>query len=203
VRPPYVFAAESSAALDAPVYAGYYPGEVAGFIFVDGVHPDLLIEARPDSGKMAGLPPFVFHSQDAVAQVMNGIGVYRLGLRKMPPPTPPQGISSTEWNTIWSLSQSSKARSALVQEIASWRQSATQVKSAGNLVFQMQAVGQANRNCVGVFVIRDRVKTVVAVEGLSRNAVCLGEPLGFVAVTAHHRDHARQLPSACGACENL
>jgi pimeloyl-ACP methyl ester carboxylesterase len=133
VRPPYVFAAESSAALDAHVYAAYYPGDVAGFVFVDGVHPDLLIKTRPGNAKMAGLPEFVFHSQDAVAQIMNGIGVYRLGLPKKPPPTPPKGISSAEWNTIWNLSQSSKARSALVQEIASWQQSCTEAKSAGNL----------------------------------------------------------------------
>jgi pimeloyl-ACP methyl ester carboxylesterase len=133
VRPPYVLAAESSAALDARVYAGYYPGDVAGFVFVDGVHPDLLIKTRHGSGRMARLPEFVFHSQDALAQIMNGIGVYRLGLPKNPPPIPPKGISSTEWNTIWSLSQSSKARSALMQDIASWQQSATEAKSAGNL----------------------------------------------------------------------
>src|SRR5580700_4018062 len=82
---------------------------------------------------MARLPEFVFHSQDALAQIMNGVGVYRLGLPKKPPPIPPKGISSTEWNTIWSLSQSSKARSALLQEIASWQQSATEAKRAGNL----------------------------------------------------------------------
>jgi hypothetical protein len=110
-----------------------YPRDVAGLVFVDGVHPDLLIKTRPGNLKMAGLPEFVFHSQDAVAQAMNGIGVYRLGLRKSLPPTPPKGISSTEWNTIWNLSQSAKAHSALVQEIASWRQSASEAQSAGSL----------------------------------------------------------------------
>lgn len=133
VRPPYVLVAESSAALDAHVYAEYYPADVAGFVFVDGVHPDLFVKTRPGSGKMAHLPEFVFHSQDALAQIMNGIGLYRLGLRKKPPPSPPKGISSAEWNTIWSLGQSAKARSALLQDIASWQQSAAQAKSAPNL----------------------------------------------------------------------
>jgi pimeloyl-ACP methyl ester carboxylesterase len=128
-----VLVAESSAALDAHVYAAYYPGDVAGLVFVDGVHPDLLIKTRPGNGKMAQLPEFVFHSQDAVAQTMNGIGLYRLGLRKHSPPLPPKGISSAEWNIIWSLTQSSKARSALVQEIASWQQSASEAKNAGAL----------------------------------------------------------------------
>ena len=131
--PPYVLAAESSAALDARVFAGYYPSEVAGFVFVDGVHPDLMIKTRPGNGKMARLPEFVFHSQDAAAQIMNGIGVYRIGSPKKPPPIAPKGISSTEWATIWSLSQSSKARAALMQDIASWLQSAAEARSAGNL----------------------------------------------------------------------
>ena len=133
VPPPYVLAAESSAALDAHVYAAYYPGDVAGVVFVDGIHPDLLARTRHGSGKMARLPEFVFHSQDALAQIMNGTGVYRLGLPKKPPPIPPKGISSTEWNTIWSLTQSSKARTALMQDIASWQRSAAEAKSAGNL----------------------------------------------------------------------
>jgi pimeloyl-ACP methyl ester carboxylesterase len=133
VRPPYVLAAESSAALDAHVFAGYYPDEVAGFVFVDGVHPDLMIKTRPGNGNMGRLPEFVFHSQDAVAQIMNGIGAYRLGSPKKPPPLPPNGISSTEWNTIWSLSQSAKARAALMQDIASWQQSAAEARRAGNL----------------------------------------------------------------------
>ena len=133
VPPPYVLAAESSAALDARVFAGHYPADVAGFVFIDAIHPDLMIKTRRGSGKMARLPEFVFHSQDAVAQIMNGIGVYRLGSPKKSPPIPPKGISSSEWNTIWSLTQSAKARSALMQEIASWLQSAAEAKSAGNL----------------------------------------------------------------------
>lgn len=39
VPAPYVLVAESSAALDARVYMGFYPSEVAGLVFVDGVHP--------------------------------------------------------------------------------------------------------------------------------------------------------------------
>ncbi len=60
VPPPYVLAAESSAALDAHVFAGYYPDEVAGFVFIDGVHPDLMIKTRPGNGNMGRLPEFFF-----------------------------------------------------------------------------------------------------------------------------------------------
>jgi len=50
VPPPYVLIAETSAALDAHVYAGSYQGDVAGLVFVNGVHPDLLLKVRPGSG---------------------------------------------------------------------------------------------------------------------------------------------------------
>ena len=51
VSPPYVLIAESSAALDAHVYAGSYPDDVAGLVFVNGVHPDLLRKMRPRAGE--------------------------------------------------------------------------------------------------------------------------------------------------------
>jgi pimeloyl-ACP methyl ester carboxylesterase len=130
---PYVLVAESSAALDAHVYAGFYPADVAGLVFVNGVHPDLLIDTRPGSGRMARLPGFVGHSQDAMAQVFNQIGLYRLGPNRPAPAPPPQGMTSSEWNTIWHLTQSSKARSALLQDIASWVQSAAEARTAGSL----------------------------------------------------------------------
>ena len=82
VPPPYVLVAESSAALDAHVYASFYPADVAGLVFVDGVHPDLLIGIRPGARRLARLPGFVGHSQDAMAQAFNQIGLYRFGLHE-------------------------------------------------------------------------------------------------------------------------
>jgi pimeloyl-ACP methyl ester carboxylesterase len=131
--PPYVLVAESSAALDAHVYAGSYPADVAGLVFVNGVHPDLLIDTRPGGRRLARLPGFVGHSQDAMAQAFNQIGLYRLVPNRPPPAPPPKGITSSEWNTIWRLTQSSKARSALMQDIAAWAQSAAEARTAGSL----------------------------------------------------------------------
>jgi pimeloyl-ACP methyl ester carboxylesterase len=133
VTPPYVLVAESSAALDAHVYAGFYPADVAGLVFVNGVHPDLLIKTRPGSGRLARFPGLVGHSQDAMAQVFNQLGLYRLGPNRPAPAPPPKGMTSSEWNTIWHLTQSSKARSALIQDIASWAQSTAEARTAGSL----------------------------------------------------------------------
>lgn len=133
VPPPYLLVAESSAAHDARVYTGFYPAEVAGVVFVNGVHPDLFSAIRGAGGTGARVPGFVFHSQDAAAQLFNQIGLFRLGQVNRPAPAPPKGLTDAEWNTVWHLARSSKTRSALLQDIAAWRQSATQAKAAGTL----------------------------------------------------------------------
>ncbi len=131
VPPPYVLVAESSAALDAHVYAEFYPAAVAGLVLVNGVHPDFLVRSR--GGRIERLPRFVGHSQDVAAQLFNQIGLYRLGHSNRPAPGAPKGITSSEWNVIWHLTQSSKARSALMQDIGAWQRTAAEARAAGSL----------------------------------------------------------------------
>ncbi len=134
VPPPYVLVAESSAALDARVYANLWPADVAGVVFVNGVHPDLLDRIRPGARRRASIPAFANRSEDAMAQMFNQFGLYQLGLPNQPAPAPiPKGITSSQWNTIWHLTQSAKGRSALIQETAAWQRSASQASAAGSL----------------------------------------------------------------------
>jgi pimeloyl-ACP methyl ester carboxylesterase len=134
VPPPYVLVAESSAVLDARVYAGLWPADIAGLVFVNGVHPDLFSRIRPGARRQASIPDFVNHSEDVMAQLFNQFGLYQLGLPTRPAPAPtPQGMTSSQWNTIWHLTQSARSRSALIQETAAWERSASQARSAGNL----------------------------------------------------------------------
>lgn len=133
ILPPYVLVAESSAALDAHVYTGSYPSEVAGLVLVDGVHHDLFVRARPGGDRMSRLPGFVGHSQDLMAQLFHLTGFYRLGIIDSPPPAPPLGIEAPEWTTIWRLTRSSKARAALMQDIGAWPLSAAEARVAGTL----------------------------------------------------------------------
>jgi hypothetical protein len=83
---------------------------------------------------MGSLPELVFHSQDEMAQLFNEVGFYRLGLSNRSVPAPlPEGITSSEWNAIWHLTRSAKARSALQQEIAAWKRSTAEARTAGRL----------------------------------------------------------------------
>jgi pimeloyl-ACP methyl ester carboxylesterase len=133
VPPPYVLVGESSAAQDAHVYTGFYPSEVAGLVLVNWADPGLFLDLRSGTGKRAArIPQLVYHSQDAMAQLFNSVGLYRLG--PLPPaPAAPKGLTAAEWNTIWFLSHSSKAISALMQDIASWRLSSAEARAAGSL----------------------------------------------------------------------
>jgi hypothetical protein len=133
IPPPYVLVGESSAALDARVYTGFYPSDVAGLVLVNWADPALFLDSRSGNGKRAArVPQLIYHSQDTAAQLFNWVGLYRLG--PVPPaPAPPKGLTAAEWNTIWFLAHSSKAVSALMQDIASWRLSSAEAREAGSL----------------------------------------------------------------------
>jgi hypothetical protein len=130
VAPPYVLVSEGSAALDAHVYAGFYPTEVAGLAFVNGYHPRVLTTA----GSRMQVRRWNSRPQDVVSRVMNGAGLLRLGLAKRAAPAPvPVGMTDAEWNTVWELTMSAKARAALLQDIAAFDSSADEARAAGSL----------------------------------------------------------------------
>jgi pimeloyl-ACP methyl ester carboxylesterase len=132
VGPPYLLVAESSAALDARVYTGLYSGEVAGLVFVDGVHPDLLI--RMGRGQRARIRLFLAYSADVSSRIFDQLGLYRLAVQDRPAPVPTASrLTASEWNVIRRLSESSKAHAALMQEVASWDASTTEARAAGTL----------------------------------------------------------------------
>ena len=86
---------------------------------------------QPENGAVSG---FVGHSQDAMAQVFDEVGTFSARPAESSGARPgPEGMTSSEWNTIWHLTQSSKARSALMQEIGAWERSTAEARVAGSL----------------------------------------------------------------------
>jgi hypothetical protein len=133
VPAPYVLVGESSAALDARVYTSLYSSEVAGLVLVNWADPALLLDPQTNNGKRAErVPQLIYHSQDAVARLFNSVGLYRLGAVPQASAAP-KALTAVEWETIWFLTHSSKALSALTQDIASWRLSSAQARAAGSL----------------------------------------------------------------------
>lgn len=128
---PYLLVADGTAALDARVYTGFYPAEVGGLVLVDPVLPGVIggVPRRP----RVRVPDFANHSESVVAQVISQIGLWRLaGNRTPPPPRPPQ-FTAAEWDTIQHLTNSPKAKAALIQETASWVQSSAEANDAPSL----------------------------------------------------------------------
>ena len=133
IAPPYVLVGESSAALDVRVYAGLYPAEAAGLVLVNWADPALYLDPGTNNGKRAArMPELAYHGQDAMAQLFNLVGLYRL--RRIPPaPAPPKAFTAAEWDTIWFLTHCSRAIAALMQDIAAWRPSSAEARAAGSL----------------------------------------------------------------------
>lgn len=134
IRPPYILVPETLAALDARVYAGLYPGEVAGMVMVDGVHPDLLIRFPQVRARSAPIQKYIGYPQNIASRVFNEIGLMRLmsAGRRAPGPPPPE-LTLQEWQTIWRLSNQPQARVALLQELPVVEQSIAQARAAGDL----------------------------------------------------------------------
>jgi hypothetical protein len=42
-------------------------------------------------------------------------------------------MTASEWTTVWHLTKSAKARSALIEDISAWQQSTSQARTAGTL----------------------------------------------------------------------
>lgn len=96
IAPPYVLVGHSFGGLNARVYAGLYPAEVAGMVLVDAAHED---EPGRAPKFMLGhtLPPWLWRLNHWAAQGALRIGLIRLfvGSPSLPPnPTPQQIVAA-------------------------------------------------------------------------------------------------------------
>ena len=123
IPPPYLLAATSFGGLDARVYYGLYPREVAGMVLVDSVD-DSELEPRargwPARLLVCHMNPAVFeYPRSVAARFFYRIGIFRLGSplgNPTPPEPPPKSVTSHEWATIWGLMHEPKNFTARLQE---------------------------------------------------------------------------------------
>ena len=132
VRPPYVLASETSAALDTRVYTGFFREQVSGVVLVDGIHPDLFIRLPQFRGKGAPVAKYVGYPQSVVSQAVSEIGLLRLLSKPRPLGPIPPGLTADEWTTIWRLTNRPQARVALLQEFPATDESIAQARAAGD-----------------------------------------------------------------------
>lgn len=80
ISPPFVMVGHSLGGILIRVYDDRYPGEVAGFVFVDSSHPDQERRAPPElQGATGGGPP------QALVAMLGRVGVLRLAARLSAP----------------------------------------------------------------------------------------------------------------------
>ena len=114
VSPPYVYAGHSFGGLDARVYNGLYPQEIAGMVLIDAAHED---EPRRAPKFMLGhtLPRPLWRPLHYVAQ-----GFYRVGLIRLLKGSPslPRERQATGSEIVSALRQQPKAVAALADYVA-------------------------------------------------------------------------------------
>jgi pimeloyl-ACP methyl ester carboxylesterase len=134
---PYVLVGHSFGGFNIRVFAGLYPGEVAGIVLVDSSHED------QDQRMESVLPPAVRDQQkqqDArdeeleqlLSPLMTHLGIQRL-LMAAGWADVPNYLSKDFVEEILYLNGQSKARDAMVSEARLFPESAAQVRRAGTL----------------------------------------------------------------------
>jgi len=88
VPPPYIMVGHSLGGLNARVYTGMYPADVAGLVLVDAAHED---EPRRAPKFMLGktAPRWLWHPIWIAAQLARGVGVVRLTAPRIALPSEP------------------------------------------------------------------------------------------------------------------
>jgi pimeloyl-ACP methyl ester carboxylesterase len=125
VPPPYVLVGHSGGGVLVRIYDAQFPGEVAGFVFVDSSHPEQ--EQRLPRPSGGSTPP------RGMLTVLTETGLWRLVVPLFVPPRPPNLTPREQMigDTIlayWPLSMH-----ALAAEISSVDQTARQVPVPGDL----------------------------------------------------------------------
>ena len=102
LRAPLVISGASFGGLTGRVYAGMYPGDVAGMVLIDSSHVDER-DSIPPAGEIR-YPNSVFHAWSVVAMGLWRVGVARFVVGDDEPGVPDKGLSAEEWRVMRTFS---------------------------------------------------------------------------------------------------
>jgi pimeloyl-ACP methyl ester carboxylesterase len=124
VPAPYVLVGHSGGGILVRIYDHQFPGEVAGFVFVDSSHPEQERRLpRPSGGALpAGMLSFIAET-----------GLWRLLVPLFAPPPPPNATASEERVREAILAYWPLSIHALAAELSVVEQTARQASASGNL----------------------------------------------------------------------
>ena len=139
VKGPYVLMGHSFGGFNVRLYAHQYPKEVAAMVLVDSSHPDQDLTA-PDSRERAAKA----RREGEICSILARLGLVRLYLRLIEHGHPVGGLAKTLRGLVarlpadvqpevWAMWSRPGFFNAAASEIASWSESAAEVRATGKL----------------------------------------------------------------------
>ena len=125
IAPPYILVGHSGGGILVRIYDDQFPGEVAGFVFVDSSHPEQQQRLPRASG--GSTPPA------GVLTVLTETGLWRLVVPLFAPPPPPNPTPREERTRETILAYWALSMHALSSELSVVEQTARQVPVPGIL----------------------------------------------------------------------
>jgi pimeloyl-ACP methyl ester carboxylesterase len=125
VVPPYILVGHSGGGLLVRIYDVHFPGEVAGFVFVDSSHPEQ--ESRLPRASGGSTPPA------GLLSVFTETGLWRFLVPLFAPPAPPNATAGEQMIRATILAYWPLSMQALASELSVVEQTARQVPIPGTL----------------------------------------------------------------------
>jgi pimeloyl-ACP methyl ester carboxylesterase len=125
VRPPYVMVGASAGGYHVRVFAGDFPGDVAGMVLVDSSHPDQVSRLH-----LSENPTAQYEDWEPFLPIAQRLGILRLGLRFEHRAA---AFPADAWDEVLFLRAKAESYRTLLREGEAWKESADHVRASGNL----------------------------------------------------------------------
>ena len=122
VKPPYVLVGWSAGGFPVRVFAGKFPGDVAGVVLVDSSHPDVTARLHVNDNPNADMEKW-----EPFLPILHRLGVTRMRIRQQE--KRPASFTAADWDEYLFLRDTVNSFKAMLREGEAWRQSFPQVRA--------------------------------------------------------------------------